>query len=380
MLDFKFLVGTLLGWRFVNQVFGRPEATTTHDAIKELQELQALIAALRQQLSQKEADLAEKDRRLTDATSKLQDTEFARLTLESHVCQVEAKVVRLEADLETQAEQLCKKVFADPGAAPHASLDSPLFCFLTHFQNSAELGKLEAANEALRRENSALHTQLAQLHPAAQAAPAADANAVWPASAEELAALRDELAFVQQQNAALQERLMDLAFQAPAEPSEGSAFSPEPRRPRHRPLAEDEEIQRRIAEASAQVRQFEEEGEQPGSPFLAAAQAQLAAYQEIKLRLSRTSASGPTAEEGEGDSTTPPEEPAVGEQPALQVSFLLSDDSGSGSPAVSRSPTGVLSVQGSVLGGLEKGAVARGATAAREYEEEEEVSSSALSR
>lgn len=351
MLDFKFLVGTLLGWRFVNQVFGRPEATTTHDAIKELQELQALIAALRQQLSQKEADLAEKDRRLTDATSKLQDTEFARLTLESHVCQVEAKVVRLEADLETQAEQ-----------------------------NSAELGKLEAANEALRRENSALHTQLAQLHPAAQAAPAADANAVWPASAEELAALRDELAFVQQQNAALQERLMDLAFQAPAEPSEGSAFSPEPRRPRHRPLAEDEEIQRRIAEASAQVRQFEEEGEQPGSPFLAAAQAQLAAYQEIKLRLSRTSASGPTAEEGEGDSTTPPEEPAVGEQPALQVSFLLSDDSGSGSPAVSRSPTGVLSVQGSVLGGLEKGAVARGATAAREYEEEEEVSSSALSR
>ena len=36
-------------------------------------------------------------------------------------------------------------------------------------------------------------------------------------------------------------------------PGAGSAFSPEPRRPRHRPLAEDEEIQRRIAEASAQV-------------------------------------------------------------------------------------------------------------------------------
>ena len=41
-----------------------------------------------------------------DAAAKLQDTEFARLTLENHVCQVEAKVVRLEADLETQAEQV----------------------------------------------------------------------------------------------------------------------------------------------------------------------------------------------------------------------------------------------------------------------------------
>ena len=127
------------------------------------------------------------------------------------------------------------------------------------------------------------------------------------------------------------------------------------------------------------MRQFEEEGKQPGSPFLAAAQAQLAAYQEIKLRLSRTSASGPAAEEGEGDSAATSEEAATPEQPALQVSFLLSDDSGSGSPAVSRSPTGVLSVQGSVLGGLEKGAVSRGATPAREYEDEE-VSSTAVAR
>ena len=83
------------------------------------------------------------------------------------------------------------------------------------------MGKLDAANEALRSENSALRAQLAQLQTVAQATPAVDVYTAGPADAEELAALRDELAFVQQQNAALQERLMDLAFQAPAEPSEG---------------------------------------------------------------------------------------------------------------------------------------------------------------
>jgi hypothetical protein len=43
---------------------------------------------------------------LADVVSKQQEAEFARLTLESQVCQLEARGVRLEAELEAAAERV----------------------------------------------------------------------------------------------------------------------------------------------------------------------------------------------------------------------------------------------------------------------------------
>lgn len=103
---------------------------------------------------------------------------------------------------------------------------------------------------------------------------------------------------------------------------------------------------------------------QPSSPLLAAAQRQLAAYQQIKERLAFGGAgAGGAASDGEGEG-----EAQQQEGPTPAVSATTSTDQ---SPALSGSPMGVLG--SAVAGGLTKGL-----SAAAEAAEGEEVSSSAL--
>lgn len=314
MLDFKVLVGSVLGWRFVNQVFGRPDGGI--ELRRQLKELQVIVAELKEHLAKAKEELRIKQREFEAATKRLEEEEFARLTLEAQICQLEATVVKLEADLQAAAGNAARE---------KSRLES----------------KLSAVMDQLRLEQQQAAPNGVE-HPVSTAT-LGEQGTEGPNSqlSEENASLRQQLEAVVQQNADLQERLMSLAFAVPAmESSDVAASSPDPRRPRHRPLAEDEEIQRRIAESSAQVKLFQEE-QDADSPLLAAAQRQLAAYQQIKERLSRDSTNQLQQQQG----ASHPQDGLAKDEESFGSPLHAQDhplSSGTGSPAASGSPKGVV--------------------------------------